>query len=228
MTYDEFKTYLITFLWKKGDQVLIDNLDNLIKQGEATLNRELDEEYRHTSIDQLITDQFTPLPADYYSIRHITDIDTSQLGEFLYVSPATLKGWRVSTNNQWLPYYSIENTNVLFCGPVDTPTTDKNVSIDYFRKIRDFKIDGTSWLTDDNLDLLVYACLYHTAPFLREDERIAVWQGMYKDIITNMNEESAFTKERGVYDMMPLPRNASGRQVKGVRVNAAYKLHTRP
>ena len=42
MTYQEFKDYLATFLWKDTDQVLIDNLDSLIKMADHELNRKLD------------------------------------------------------------------------------------------------------------------------------------------------------------------------------------------
>jgi hypothetical protein len=76
--------------------------------------------------------------------------------------------------------------------------------------------------------LLVYATLYNCAPFLREDERVAQWQQMYKDIINTMNENSAHEKQHGVFGMMPLPRNASGARRTGLRRRQAFKLHTRP
>jgi hypothetical protein len=37
----------------------------------------------------------------------------------------------------------------------------------------------TNWLTQYAPDLLLYASLLESAPFLKTDERIAVWQGMY-------------------------------------------------
>ena len=229
--YQSFKDYLITFLWKKGDQVLIDNLDNLIRQGEASINRELREEQRHAATDLTISAQDMPLPSDYYSMRQVSDA-TGQLGEFQYVTPAELKGRRQrSYSNTMWPIYSLEDTTILFSGPTttDNPTvTDNVVSIDYVRKAPQFMDTDVSWLTTDNLDLLTYATLYHTAPFLREDERVQLWQGMYKDIIMTLNEQSAHEKQRGVYGMTPLPRKASGYVRKGVRKQSSFKLATRP
>lgn len=229
--YQSFKDYLITFLWKKGDQVLIDNLDNLIRQGEASINRELREEQRHHSVELTITDQKMPLPDDYYSMRQVTPLE-GNLGEFNYVSPAELRGRRArSYSNNFWPIYSLENDNILFSGPTTTDNpavTDLVVVMDYVRKAPKFLDTDESWLVEDNLDLLTYATLFHTAPFLREDERIATWTGMYKDIINTMNEQSAHEKQRGVYGAMPLPRNAAGRTRTGLRKTKAYKLHTRP
>ena len=37
----------------------------------------------------------------------------------------------------------------------------------------------TNWLTDHAPNLLLYGALLEASPFLKNDERIAVWQGMY-------------------------------------------------
>ena len=37
----------------------------------------------------------------------------------------------------------------------------------------------TNWLTEYTPDLLLYACLLEAQPFLKDDERIPVWQALY-------------------------------------------------
>lgn len=37
----------------------------------------------------------------------------------------------------------------------------------------------TNWLTEYAPDLLLYACLLEAVPFVKNDERIPVWQGLY-------------------------------------------------
>jgi hypothetical protein len=225
MTYQEYKDYIISYLWKKGDQVLIDNLDNLIRQGEAMLTREVRDEYRHTSVYLPTPTDLTPLPADYRSMRQVTDT-SNKLGEFTYVSPAEVYGSRDRYNNQWRPIYSLEGDALLLCGPTADPT--RSLQIDYVRKIADYKTSDESWFNDREPDIFLYATLYQTAPFLREDERVQLWQGLYKDAVAVLNEESAHQRERGVYGAMPLPRNASGHTQRGSRRIGAYKLNTRP
>jgi hypothetical protein len=41
--------------------------------------------------------------------------------------------------------------------------------------------NATNWLTDYAPNLLLYGSLQMSAPYLKDDERIAVWQGMYKE-----------------------------------------------
>ncbi len=40
---------------------------------------------------------------------------------------------------------------------------------------------STNWLTINAPDLLLYACLLEAVPFLKVDERIPVWQGLYQN-----------------------------------------------
>lgn len=117
LSYSDFKDYLITFLWKKGDQQLIASLDKLITMGEAKLNRDLDIEKRHTSVLIVVDSQNMQLPDDYYKIRSVVDTDNT-LGELLYVTPAELEATRArTTNQQWLPIYSIQGNQIMFVGP---------------------------------------------------------------------------------------------------------------
>lgn len=47
----------------------------------------------------------------------------------------------------------------------------------------------TNWLTENAPQLLLYATLLETAPFLQNDERIAVWQQMYDRAAAMINGE---------------------------------------
>lgn len=207
-TYQEFKDYLVDFLWKPGDAKLIASLPNLIRMGEAKLKRELRIEARHTSITLAVTSPVEPLPNDFYSMREVVDQD-GNLGQLRYVSPAALKEKANARPNHWLALYSLEDKNILFAGPNQSiPATAKNITIHYVRDIPNFETEDQSWLTDDNLDLLTYATLYHSAPFLREDERVSMWNSLYAAALTSANEVSAHEQTRGVSTMMPLPRQA--------------------
>lgn len=49
----------------------------------------------------------------------------------------------------------------------------------------------TNWLTQYAPDLLLYASLLQAAPFLKNDERIATWQGMYDKAASTLLAEDA-------------------------------------
>jgi hypothetical protein len=47
----------------------------------------------------------------------------------------------------------------------------------------------TNWLTQYAPDLLLYAALLEATPFLKNDERIQIWQGMYDRAASAINNE---------------------------------------
>jgi len=50
-------------------------------------------------------------------------------------------------------------------------------------------VTQTNWLTDFAPQLLLYRTLLEAAPFLKNDERIAVWQGLYDRAAAMINGE---------------------------------------
>lgn len=204
MNYAEFKDHLIVFLWKVNDAQLIARLDSLITMADAELSRKLQVEKRHTQASLLVDALDFPAPADYHAVRTLTD---SLIGELSYTSPAQLLHMRAAIPTIMAPHYSIVDKTFMFSGPfVATPRT---VIIDYRRTIPDYQTTDTSWLADEFLDLYTYTVLKHSAPFLREDSRIATWAGLAVDALESAIDDSEMNKTRGVNASKPLPRQAS-------------------
>lgn len=47
----------------------------------------------------------------------------------------------------------------------------------------------TNWLTNYAPNLLLYRCLLEATPFLKNDERIPVWQGMYQEQLDSIDQQ---------------------------------------
>ena len=58
----------------------------------------------------------------------------------------------------------------------------------------------TNWLTINAPDLLLYACLLEATPFVKADERIPVWQGLYQSAKTALQAQEV----EGKYDTAAL------------------------
>lgn len=74
-----------------------------------------------------------------------------------------------------------------------TPTPDQAYPIEIIYYELPILLDGvtqTNWLTQYAPTTLRYRALLECAPFLKNDERIAVWQGMYDKSIASLSGEN--------------------------------------
>lgn len=71
-----------------------------------------------------------------------------------------------------------------------TPNADSTLEVLYYEQPR-FLDDEfqTNWITEYAPDLLLYATLLEAAPFLKNDERIPMWQALYDRAAQALNGE---------------------------------------
>lgn len=75
-------------------------------------------------------------------------------------------------------FYGDADYNHWLVGP--SPDQSYPFKIDYYGTLTMLdETTQTNWLTVNAPDLLLYACLVEAVPFVKADERIPVWQGMY-------------------------------------------------
>ena len=62
-----------------------------------------------------------------------------------------------------------------------SPSVAFTFELNYYERLAPLSASNTTnWLTDNCPQLLLYASLLESAPYLRDDERIAVWQAQYE------------------------------------------------
>lgn len=106
------------------------------------------------------------------------------------------KYWPTSTDTGTPKYYSSDyNQNFWFFVP--TPNIAYPYEIMYYES-PEFIDENTStnFLTQNVPEVLLYACLLETAPYLKDDERIAAWQNYYDKARQSITEEDL----RRIYD----------------------------
>lgn len=67
---------------------------------------------------------------------------------------------------------------------------------------------STNWLTINAPDMLLYACLMEAIPFVKADERIAIWQSMYaqaKQAFQEMELEGLYDTQQIAANPQPTP-----------------------
>ena len=199
MTYQEFKDFLIGFLWRTNDQVLIANLDRLIVMGTSELNRKLNIEFREVSTEITVTDNFFPLPADYNSINALSDVD------YIYTktSANNLATYRAE-NRQNERVYDIKGTNVHLVQKytVENPNV---MCLDYLTSLPDYQATDASWVADQYLDCYVYTVLRHSAMFLMDDDRVPMWEKESSKAIEDIIEYDKHRRSTSVYEARQQP-----------------------
>jgi hypothetical protein len=70
---------------------------------------------------------------------------------------------------------------------VPYPDGEYDAELLYYAKIPALSDSNTSnWLLEESPDLYLYAALIQSAPYLKEDDRINVWAGLYQRLFDDM------------------------------------------
>ena len=213
-TYDEWKDWLIVFLWKDGDSVLLTRLDELTVMAETELSRKLDIENREKQLTLTgpgTNDNIIPLPADF---KQMIALNTDRF-EYKRITEGQIdKSSQINVSNEEQPFYSTIGKN-LHVSQTYKDTDTYEFRMVYRTTMGSYKVDDVSILEDQYLDLFTYTTLKHTAPFLREDERVALWTGLANDALTSVLYEDKHNINFGG-ELASIPiRNASPRLRNG-------------
>jgi hypothetical protein len=193
MTYAQFKDYLARFVWRDGDSAFEAELDNLIKMGEARLNRDLRIQRMSRTQSALIEGDSIQVPDDYLEMRVVTtDARPSPLKQ---ISPFEMERLRSDNPTRFQPVYTITGDRIRFAGA--SAGENRTVVLTYYAKIPNFAGLNESWLADEYLDLYTYAVLRHTASYLKDDERVALWQNEYGETLASVMEDEARRRYAG-------------------------------
>jgi hypothetical protein len=185
-TYAELKSAVADFL-NRDD--LTNTIDTFIDMAEAQLNRDV----RHWRMEQRstaeITDQYLTLPSDWLETIRITMQDTVpyvlNLASRDQIEEYRLRGANVSGK----PVYYAHIAGEIELYP--TPDATYDIELLYTQKIAALSDSNTSnWLLAQAPDLYLYAVLLETAIYLRDDDRIAAYAGMYQSKLAALNAES--------------------------------------
>lgn len=188
-TFAELKTSIADFL-NRDDLTSI--IPTFITLAEADISRTL----RHYKMEARATgqqssgDQFMQVPSDWLeNVRMtVTGSGTS------VVRPASRdeiadrrqKNENVSTQSPYL-YAMVDGQFELY----PTPVEDTDVELVYYQKVPALSDSNTTnWLLSDAPDVYLYGALVHSAPYLQEDARTAVWAQLYSASMLKLQEAS--------------------------------------
>lgn len=192
-TYAGLKTAIGDFL-NRDDLTSV--APTFIQLAESQINRDVRHWRMEANTSVTINDEYEDLPNDWVeTIRlAITSGDTSALD---LISRQAMTDKREGRNNvAGTPRYFTHSAGQLHFFP--TPDDTYTARLDYMAKLPALSDSNTSnWLLSEAPDIYLYGSLLQSAPYLVEDNRVAVWAQLYSAAVARLNEASEKARMSG-------------------------------
>jgi hypothetical protein len=173
-TYSELKSAVADFL-NRDDLTSV--IPNFIALAEAALNRRMRAPEMVTRATVTVDAEYENRPADWMeTIRYQITTNPITVVEFVTPEEAIIQKTKFSTSGVPI-FFSTVGTQFQH---IPAPDTSYTGELMYYARIAGLSDSNTSnWLLTANPDIYLYATLIQSAPYLKEDERISVWAGIY-------------------------------------------------
>lgn len=191
-TYSELKTAVANWL-NRSD--LTTYIPDFIALGEARIYRELRIRAMEASLSSAISSGVISVPNDYVELKHARVDGTPVHGlqrktdEWIYQNYPT-------RSSDGKPKFMARDGSSFIFGPY--PDSDYTIKGTYYKRLTALSDSNTTnWFTTNAPGILLFAALCEAEPFMKNDERILVWQGKYDQEKTGIEKEEKREKFSG-------------------------------
>ncbi len=176
-TYSGLKTAVADYL-NRDDLTSV--VPGFIALAEAKFNRKLRARQMVKRANATIDTQYFAYPADWLEAKEFILL-TNPITYLEFVTEAQANEIKSTTivSSQKPRYYTIVGSQIEVIG---APDSSYSGQLTYYAKIPSLSNTNTSnWLLAYAPDLYLYGALLESAPYLKDDERLAVWGQLYND-----------------------------------------------
>lgn len=181
-TYSELKSTVADWL-NRSD--LTATVPTFIQLAESAFNRRLRVRQMVKRANATVDTQFFAFPSDFLEVKSF-QLNTVPLTRLTFVTEDQANALRANTylTSGKPVHFSVIGTQMEV---VPTPDTSYTGELTYFAKIPALSDSNTSnWLLEYAPDLYLYGTLMQSAPYLRDDERTALWAGLHRSIMDDI------------------------------------------
>ncbi len=181
-TYTDLQTSIGNWLVRPD---LSANFPDFITLAEAEIDRVLRRTVSRATIT--ISQDTTPLDASVNELRNVRLVTSSpwQDTAFDVVTPEMLADVRARYSTAGRPKAAAVIAGKLVVAPA--PDTVYTAEIVYYAKLVPLSSTNPSnVILTEAPDLYLYGALKHSAPFLKNDERLAMWQQLFQDALDQL------------------------------------------
>ena len=171
-----------------------DDLTSVIPDFVALAEAQINRDIRHWKMEarssgqQSVNDEYMQIPADWVeTIRlHLTGSGTTVVNLVSRDAMADKRSANENTTGTPRMYTHADGQFQLY----PTPSNDTDFELLYYQKIPSLITNTDNWLLLEAPDVYLYGALLHSAPYLAEDARLAVWAQLYSAAIQRLNQTS--------------------------------------
>jgi len=192
--YGELKTAIADFL-NRDDLTSV--IPTFVALAESQIARDLRHWRQQVRVSTTLNERFENLPSDWLQTVNLYLSDGAPIE---YASVAEIGRQKQLTEDQaGKPrLYTINSGQFEFYPQPDEPY---DLTMIYVARIPTMSADGdANWLMTNYPDVYLYGSLVQSAPYLAEDQRVAVWAQLYGAAVQNLNGDS----EKATYSGGPL------------------------
>lgn len=180
-TYAELKSTIADWLNRDDLDAAI---SSFISLAEAQFNRSIRHRKTVTRANATVDTPFFAVPPDWLeNIRF--QLNTNPITPLLYVTPeqAAEEQLKYNVANQPLMFTMVGQQFQV----IPAPNTTYDAELLYYAKIPALSdASPTNFLLDESPDIYLYGALVQSASYLKEDERIGTWAGLYQRFVDDM------------------------------------------
>jgi|TARA_A100001011_G_scaffold264523_1_gene273205 hypothetical protein len=185
------------------------NLNTFIKESESRIFKmvQLPEQRKNVTGTVSQNNRFLATPSDFFAPFSVAIIDSSKYYYLDFKHPSFLKEFSPTTTTTGRPkYYSLFDESAFELSPV--PSSNFTVEVHYLHKPNSLTAgsdSGTTLLSTDHPDPLLYGTLVEAAVFLKEDPSvIGAFEARFKEGIARMKNlsEGRNTRDEYRYDLL--------------------------
>ena len=191
---EDLRRYLERGFTLESDQLVYEQLPRLINLAERRIAREL----KVQGLINVLTGTFQaglavyPKPDRWRTTVSFNFGSGDQNNEYTQLFPRDYEYvrsyWPDRTQTGVPIFYADYDYNNWIISPTPDAAYPFEVLVYQILPLLD-ESNQTNWLTEYAPQVLLYACLLEATPFLKNDERIAVWQQMYDRAAQSLNGE---------------------------------------
>lgn len=174
-TYATLKTAVANWLARSD---LTSYIPDFVTFAQARVNREMRIRAMETALSSAIASGVVAVPADYLELKHAY-LNTDPVTKLERKEPGWIYEKYPIRSSDRVPYFiAREGSNFIFGPYPDSAYTLKGI---YFAKFAALSADAdTDWILTNHPQLYLFAALAESAPFVANDERVALWEEKFQ------------------------------------------------